>query len=209
MVVGVQPAALMRPFLPPWGRIRPVERAGLDEAALLVGFREGREDALAQTYHRWSGLVYSTALRSTGNPEDAADITQAVFVNAWRGRAGFRPEAGSLPGWLMTITKRRIADHWESKSRAARTLAAVEAADSITTSEVPDIDRIAAQMLIADELDRLGDPARVVVRLAFYDDLTHTQIAERLDMPIGTVKSHIRRSLGRLRARMAVDDDSL
>ena len=186
-----------------------MESAGLDEAELLAGFREGREDALAQTYRRWSGLVHSTALRATGNPEDAADITQAVFVNAWRGRQGFRPEAGSLPGWLMTITKRRIADHWESKSRVARTQAAVQAADPIATSVVPDTDRIASQMLIADELDRLGDPARAILRLAFYDDLTHTQIAERLDMPIGTVKSHIRRSLGRLRARMEVDHDAL
>jgi RNA polymerase sigma-70 factor (ECF subfamily) len=186
-----------------------VDAAGLDEADLLADFREGREDALAWAYRRWSGLVYSTALRATGNPEDAADITQAVFVSAWRGHRGFRPEAGSLRGWLMTITKRRIADHWEAKSRAARTVAAVEAADAVMTSVIPDTDQIAAQMLVADELERLGDPARMILRLAFYEDLTHTQIAERLGMPTGTVKSHIRRSLTRLRARMAVNDDSL
>jgi DNA-directed RNA polymerase specialized sigma24 family protein len=89
------------------------------------GFRSGQEDALAEAYRRWSRMVHATAMRSTGNAEDAADITQTVFVNAWRGRETYRPEAGSLPGWLMTITRRRIADHWESRTRDAKVRSAV------------------------------------------------------------------------------------
>jgi RNA polymerase sigma factor (sigma-70 family) len=172
-------------------------------------FARGDDDALAEAYRRWSGLVYATALRSTGNPEDAADITQAVFVGAWRGRSGFRAEAGTLPGWLLAITRRRIADHWESRSREARIQTAVETSEPVLDWEPPEVDRVAAQMVVADELARLGAPAGTIVRMAFYDDLTHTQIAERLDMPIGTVKSHIRRSLERLRRRMEVDDVAL
>jgi RNA polymerase sigma-70 factor (ECF subfamily) len=181
----------------------------MTDADVGVGFAAGRDDALAEAYRRWSGLVHATALRSTGNPEDAADITQAVFVNAWRGRHTYRPDAGSLPGWLMTITRRRIADHWESRSREARAQSAVEATTPASESVPADVDRIAAQMVVAAEIDRLGEPARRIVRMAFYDDLTHTQIADQLQMPIGTVKSHIRRSLDRLRARMAVDDAAL
>ncbi len=193
---------------PRFGSIDRVQ-SDLTDMDVATDFAAGLDDALAEAYRRWSGLVHATALRSTGNAEDAADITQAVFVGAWRGRGGFRPEAGSLPGWLMTITRRRIADHWESRSREARIRSAVEAVEPVADWEPPEVDRIAAQMVVADELDRLGDPARKIVRMAFYEDLTHTQIAERLEMPIGTVKSHIRRSLERLRTRMEVDDVAL
>lgn len=88
----------------------------------------------------------------------------------------------------------------------ARTHAGVEHADSQSEGLPTDIGRVASQMLVADELDRLGDPARGIMRMAFYDDLTHSQITERLGLPIGTVKSHIRRSLHRLRTTIRVDD---
>ncbi|MGB7982215.1 MAG: sigma-70 family RNA polymerase sigma factor [Candidatus Nanopelagicales bacterium] len=88
----------------------------------------------------------------------------------------------------------------------APTHAGVEHADSRIEGLPTDIDRVASQMLVADEVDRLGDPARAIMRMAFYYDLTHSQIAERLGLPIGPVKSHIRRSLHRLRTRIRVDD---
>lgn len=181
---------------------------GITDAELAGYFREGSEAALSEAYGRWSRMVYATALRATSNEADAADITQATFVSAWRSRAAFNPEGGSLAGWLMTIARRRIADHWTARSREARLQSAVEAVEPPEAAPL-DIERVAAQMVLAAELDRLGDPAARIVRMAFYDDLTHTQIAERLSMPIGTVKSHIRRSLVRLRTRMEVDDVAL
>lgn len=181
----------------------------LTDMEVALDFRAGQDEALSEAYRRWSRLVHATALRSTGNAEDAADVTQMVFVNAWRGRETYRPEAGSLPGWLMTITRRRIADHWAARTREAKVRSAVEAVQPMTDFAPPDTDRVAAQMFVADELERLGDPAAKIVRMAFYEDLTHAQIAEQLGMPIGTVKSHIRRSLGRLRSRMEVEDVAL
>ena len=191
-------------------RPEPRELRVREDADDVVGarFRDGDDEALAVAYQRWSGLVHTSSLRATGNAADAADITQTVFVSAWRGRHGYDPEKGSLPGWLMTITRRRIADHWEERSREARRVSAVTAAEPSEPAEPPS-DFVIDRVLLADELERLGEPQRRIIELAFFQDLTHGQISSLLDLPLGTVKSHIRRSLDRLRQRLEVDGAAL
>ena len=179
-----------------------------DDSELAAGFVAGDERALEQVYSRWSSLVFTMARRATGNESDAADITQAVFLSAWRGRSGFDAERGSLPGWLVTITRRRIADHWEAVSRERRKteVASARLEDEATYGHAEDsVNRV----VIADELSNRGEPAKKIMELAFFQDLTHVQIARALDIPLGTVKSHIRRSLDRLRTRLEVDHVAL
>jgi RNA polymerase sigma-70 factor (ECF subfamily) len=170
------------------------------DEAMAAAFAGGDERALADAYARWSSLVYTLAVRSLGDSTDAEDVTQKTFVSAWTGRRGFDPARARLGAWLVGIAKHKIADAHAARARA-RELEALAAAVATDTGAETDLtDRI----LLADELARLDPEAQRIMRLAFYDDLTHAQIAEQLGVPLGTVKSHIRRSLLRMRDRLEV-----
>ncbi len=172
---------------------------------LTEAFALGHESAMRGVYERWSSLVYTIALRSTRNAEDAADVTQLVFIAAWKGRAGFDPNSGALPAWLLGICRRKIADFYAAKARVEIAASeTVESVDAETVHQVAtdSIETVVDRVVLADELARLGDPQQKIMELAFFNDLTHIQIASVLDLPLGTVKSHIRRSLDRLKTRL-------
>jgi RNA polymerase sigma factor (sigma-70 family) len=173
------------------------------ERELSDRFRNGDERALEEIYRRWSPVVFTMALRFVGDRGDAEDVTQKAFVSAWTSRRSYDPAKAKLSTWLIAITRRRIADTLEARARVRalqQELQRFTTPEDVVGAEIDLGDRL----LLADEIDRLEPDARRVVRLAFYDDLTHEQISERLGMPLGTVKSHIRRSLTRLRSRLEV-----
>ncbi|MCM6763690.1 RNA polymerase sigma factor [Rathayibacter sp. ZW T2_19] len=177
-----------------------------DERAVVhrlgLRFSAGDESALSEAYARWSPLLFTLALRSLGDRGDAEDVVQRVFVSAWTGRQNFDPGRAALGAWLVGISRNRIADAHENRSRERRLTQALVAVAPIEEGATP-VD-LEAKVLVADELARLDPVPRRVMSLAFYDDLTHTEIAERTGLPLGTVKSHIRRSLDRLRTRLEV-----
>ena len=167
---------------------------------LAARLKDGDQAALGEVFRRWSPLVFTIALRSLRDRGDAEDVTQQVFVGAWRSRHTLQVSEAALPGWLVGITRHRISDRMTARGRDVRDQQALRARPA---PDVPDPqDRLVERLVLADEIDRIDDPRRTILRLAFYQDQTHQQIAEVLGLPLGTVKSHIRRGLLHLRARL-------
>ncbi len=162
-------------------------------------FVEGDERALAQVYEDHGSLVYTYCRRQLG-PETGRDVTQEVFTSAWRARHRFDPERGSIRAWLMGIAKNRVVDQYRMQSRRPQIADGIEVADREDNgSDRIQVDRIGDRMILASALSELNDRARTVVELSFFHQLTHPEIAAQTGLPLGTVKSDIRRSLQKLK----------
>jgi len=172
----------------------------IDEADLAVRFRAGADDALRTVYDLHGTLVHSFCRRTLG--AEAADVTQEVFLEAWRNRHRYDPARGSLAGWLLGIARFRAIDALRAGGRRPDLVAETPDAPGAVGPDEDTVSRLAERMLVADALAQLPDRARLAVQLAFYEDLTHTEIAERCGVPLGTVKSDIRRGLERLRRHL-------
>ena len=180
-------------------------------------FADGDEEVFREVYDRCGSLVFSFCRRALG-PERAADATQEVFLAAWRSRARYRVEAGSLPGWLVGIARFKVIDILRSDGRAPLPRADDRSVDGAADGDGRSADgvvgdemsvaQLADRMIIAEAIASLPERAQGVVRLAFFSDLTHAQIAERTGIALGTVKSDIRRSLERLRHHIEGLDDA-
>jgi len=180
--------------------VSAVDLSTADAVELAGRLRDGDQDALGEVFRRWSPLVFTIALRRLHDRSDAEDVTQQVFVGAWRSRGTLQVSDGALPAWLVGITRHRVSDRLAARGRDAREQQAVTALPVAPGADPQD--RLVDRLVLADELDRIEDPRRTILRLAFYEDRTHQQIAAVLEMPLGTVKSHVRRGLLHLRARL-------
>jgi RNA polymerase sigma-70 factor (ECF subfamily) len=167
-----------------------------DDAALLVLAQRGDEVAMASLFDRYSKVVYSVALRVLRDPASAEDVLQEVFMQIWRNPDGFVATRGSLGGWLAVVARNRSIDALRRKR---------------PTEQVDDM-ALASNYNLADEAERnsLMEKARSVIvllpieqrktlEMAFFDGLTHSEIAEMTGDPLGTVKTRIRSALTSLR----------
>lgn len=179
----------------------PEEDADLDRA-----FAAGNQSALAEAYRLYAPLLRSLAVRRLADSGAADDVVQEVFIRAWRYRGSYSPERSALAAWLVGITRNVAAGMGATRGREEMLLAAAAQRREEPPGDTGDPDRVADKLVIEAELSRLGEPQGSILRLAFHEDLTHRQIAERLELPLGTVKSHIRRSLVHLRQRLEVSD---
>lgn len=179
---------------------RPRLAQDLADEELAAGLVRGSEECFAAAFRRWGSLVHALATRSLGDSREAEDVTQQVFMAAWHGRLGYRPERGPLPGWLVGITRRKVADTLTARTRRVELATATAARLRLTeTGAAGRPESALDRVLVGAELGKLPQVQRRILHMAYYDGLPQTRIAELTGLPLGTVKSHVRRALRRIR----------
>ena len=167
----------------------------------------GDERAAAQLYDKYSAQMFALAVRIVGEGADAEDAMLDAFTQAWNKASTYESDRGSVLGWLTTMTRTRALDCVRSRGRrtkavetASRTMgddpvgvagAAVSASDSVELGE--------RAQAVNHAMTVLSGQQRNAIELAFFEGLTHTEIAERLGEPLGTIKTRIRLGMQKLR----------
>jgi len=176
-----------------------------EDQVAIERMARGEHDGLAELYDRHGRLVYSLALRIVRDAGDAEDVVQEVFSQVWRQSARFDVTRGNVAAWLVTLTRTRAIDLL--RRRRVRADVSVPSNPDDWADEAPGQDvqvewqSRAAQIKRA--LDALPPLQRMAVELAFFDGLTHAEIAEQLEVPLGTVKTRVRQGLLKLRESLA------
>lgn len=157
-------------------------------------FQTGDADALGVVYDRYGRSVWAVALQVTRAEHLAQEATQEAFIRAWRAAGTYDPERALGP-WLLGIARYAALDVLRRELRPTR---GGHEAEQDAVVEAPAFDRMWLSWTVREALRELSDDDREIVKLTFYEDLTHTQIAERLNVPVGTVKSRSHRLYRRL-----------
>jgi RNA polymerase sigma-70 factor (ECF subfamily) len=174
----------------------------LDSAAWLTRAAAGDGAALASLYDRHARVVYSIALRIVGDEGEAEDVVQDVFAQAWRQAGRYDASRGTVEAWLLTMARTRAIDRLRARrarpdSRATDVESTQPAAPTPDPGDVLTAARDAARVRAA--LHDLPFVQRLAIELAYFEGLTQTEIADRLETPLGTVKTRIRLGLLKLR----------
>jgi RNA polymerase sigma-70 factor, ECF subfamily len=166
------------------------------DLALVSGIRSGKESAMAQLYDRYSAIVYSVALRVLGDTGAAEDVLQEVFIQLWRNPGLFDSSRGDLAAWLSVIARNRAID-------ALRKRRPESEIDDIVISVEPDLagdaERARAMEKVRGTMGVMPSAQRSALEMAYFEGLTHTEIAAKTGEPLGTVKTRIRAGLLQLR----------
>jgi RNA polymerase sigma-70 factor (ECF subfamily) len=181
--------------------IRPdIEVRRAEEAALLVRIREKDERAIEALYTRYSGPLYSLAYQVTGADRFAQDVVQEVFVAVWKDAARFDPSRGAVSSWLFALARHKAIDLVRKEQNVRKHTADV---DLEFHEADDDVDQEAWLRLRRDTvraaIEQLPEAQRTALELAFFAGLTHVEVAEKLDIPLGTAKTRIRTALLKLR----------
>jgi RNA polymerase sigma-70 factor (ECF subfamily) len=191
-----------------------VDLSDLPDEALLRLISSGRTEALAALYDRYGRLVYSLSLRIVGDGSAAEDLTQEVFLQVWRNATSYQPGRGKVLTWMTSITRYRaidglrragtrppIQDLGESDMDALGGDPEPHPEDAVTLAQ--------ERRRVQDAILLLPNEQRQAVLLAFFSGYSHSEIAELLDLPLGTVKTRIRLGMQKLRLLLAGEREQL
>ena len=180
----------------------------LDDETLLRQIAQQQPEALATLYDRYSRLVFSLALNALGNPNTAEEITQDVFMRVWDRASTYRADQGKVSTWLSRIARNRAIDVLRQQ-RVRPEHHSVEWAE-VPLAALPRIGGPEEEVALAMEQRRvreavvqLPEEQREVLALAYFQGLSHSQIAEQVGQPLGTVKTRIRLGMGKLRQMLS------
>jgi len=171
-----------------------------DDAALIARMRAGDQSAMADLYDRYSGVVYGVALRVLANTTAAEDVVQEIFLQLWRNPQSFDAERGRLAPWLAVIARNLAIDHLRKRPLE-------DDIDELPISTGVDLESDSAQKLAIEKvrgvLAQLPAEQRKALELAYFEGMTHTEIAGKTGEPLGTIKTRIRTGLLALRKAFA------
>ena len=175
------------------------------DAAVVARVADGDHDALRLLYDRYGRIVYGMTYRLTKDAQLAEEATQDTFVTLWRRADRYDAERAKLTTWLFVIARNRAIELVRARTRAPE-----PREDVAPPGEEPDAAELVA---LADDAERIAqamtelpESQLEVIRMAYFDGLSHAEIAERLAQPLGTVKSRIRLGLNRLRALLELPE---
>jgi RNA polymerase sigma-70 factor, ECF subfamily len=163
---------------------------------LVSRIRAGDQDAMATLYDRYSGIIYSVSLRVLADPQAAEDVLQEILLQLWRNPDAFDSARGTLAAWLAVIARHRAIDHLRRRRPEDDLEEIIVASDVDLELEAERTDAIEK---IRKVLTGLPDNQRAPLEMAFFEGLTHTEIATRTGEPLGTVKTRIRAALSTIR----------
>lgn len=188
-----------------WPRADPAARP---DSELMEEVIAGSADALGELYDRYSARAFRVARSVCGNHSVAEDAVQEAFVSIFRRRMTYRSERGTVAAWVLTVVLHRAIDVSRAEARhgtrraSDEGLAFVAAPGDVADQAGARIDA----SLVRTALAALPEPQREAITLAYYGELTHTEIAERLGLPAGTVKGRIRLGMDKLRLAFETTD---
>jgi RNA polymerase sigma-70 factor (ECF subfamily) len=187
----------------PWGEL-PMSREAPQrtDEELVEAVARADEDALGELYDRFGKVAYGLAYKILQDAALAEDAVQEAFLQIWRGAGSYRPERAKASTWLLTFVHRRAVDlvRREQKRRTLPVVVEPQGADPGADEEVVQRSR---REIVQDALRRLPAEQREPIELAYYGGLTQSELAERLDQPLGTIKSRMFSGLQRLRVLLA------